>query len=127
MGIFMEFYFLVLGTLGGVGESALEPFRSHGWPLWSAFLLVCVSPGVLEELAFRGYIQGRLGRVLSPREVVVVQAAMFSVLHMHPGVFVSHFVFGLALGWLRVASRSLYPGMLVHAGWNAWVLGTELL
>jgi len=32
---------------------------------------------------------------------------------------------GLCFGYLRTRSRSLYPGMLLHAAWNAFVLMAE--
>jgi membrane protease YdiL (CAAX protease family) len=35
-------------------------------------------------------------------------------------------VMGLVFGWLRVKSGSVYPGMLVHAAWNSWVIWSEL-
>lgn len=51
---------------------------------------------------------------------------MFSILHLSPIIFPSHFLMGLALGFLRMRSKSLYPGMLLHGGWNAWVVSQEL-
>lgn len=123
---FFVAYFAVFEWLGFRTISYLAPFQEHGWPLSAAFALVSVAPGIFEELAFRGQIMHRLERVLKPNDALIVQAAMFSVLHMHPTIFVSHFVFGLALGWLRRYSRSLYPGMFVHMAWNALVLALEL-
>ena len=60
-------------------------------------------------------------------ETLIVQATMFSVLHMDPAIFASHFFFGLVVGWLRRFTRSLCPGMLVHAAWNAAIVGLELV
>lgn len=40
--------------------------------------------------------------------------------------FVSHFVLGLVLGWLRERTRSLLPGMLTHGLYNAALLALEL-
>ena len=122
---FLNVYFWTLGRLGLKDMTYLDDFRAHEWPPWSAFVLISVCPAVFEELAFRGFIQQRLGGVMGPREAIAVQAAMFSVLHMSPVVFPSHFVFGLLLGWLRRATGSLYPGMAIHGLWNAWVLLRE--
>jgi uncharacterized protein len=33
---------------------------------------------------------------------------------------------GLCFGYMRVRSKSLYPGMILHATWNAYVLCGEL-
>jgi membrane protease YdiL (CAAX protease family) len=124
---FMAIYFGALMRLVLPSYRLLEPFVSHGWPLWTAFVLFAVAPGILEELAFRGWIMDRLDEILGRTDGLLVQAAMFSVLHMSPAIFVSHFVFGVATGWLRRTTGSLYPCMLVHMGWNAIALLFELL
>ena len=84
-------------------------------------------PAIFEELAFRGYILAQLDRWLRPGEALFVQAALFSVLHVSVAVFLSHFIMGLGLGLLRRRTHSLYPGMLAHGCWNAWVVTAELL
>ena len=38
----------------------------------------------------------------------------------------SHFLMGLCFGYMRRRSRSIYPGMLLHACWNALVVLQEL-
>jgi membrane protease YdiL (CAAX protease family) len=68
----------------------------------------------------------RLDTLLTPTEALLVQAALFALLHLGIAIFPSHFVIGLILGAVRRRARSLYPGMAVHAGWNALVLAAEL-
>ncbi len=104
----------------------VEPYRDAGWPVWSAFVLLAVVAPVVEEIAFRGYIYTRVARVAGERDAMFIQAGLFALAHLLPMVFVSHFVIGLVLGALRRASSSLLPSMLVHATWNAAVLGLEL-
>ncbi len=104
-----------------------EIYRSAGWPPWTAFLLLAVIPGVFEELAFRGYVMARLDEALSPTETLIVQAALFSVIHLGVVIFPSHFGIGILLGVIRRRSRSLYPGMAVHMGWNAILVWSEIL
>lgn len=126
--VLAAFMWLYLGGLSWVGlpsVSYLDPFREHGWPLWTALVLVSVIPGILEEIAFRGIIMGRLEQAMQPGEALVVQAAMFSVLHFSVFIFPSHFACGLILGVVKQRSRSLLPGMLVHGAWNAFVLAIE--
>src|ERR1700678_1459671 len=69
-----------------------------------------VRQSIVEEVAFRGVIQGPL----------------FGLLHLSPLVFPSHMLMGLCFGFLRNRSNSLYPGMLVHGGWNARVIYSEI-
>jgi membrane protease YdiL (CAAX protease family) len=122
----MAGYFWALQQLGMPVYKASAGFAAAGWPLWSMFLLVSVMPALFEELAFRGVIQSTLERVFNSRDAWLIQAALFSVIHLLPMMFPSHFLMGLWFGLLRRYSRSLYPGVLLHAVWNALVLVEEL-
>ncbi len=124
--IFMWFYLKLASFIGIKNILYLTDFKKHNWPLWSAFILISICPGIFEELAFRGFIMTRLEKVGSTTEALIIQAAMFSILHMLPTIFISHFIIGLTLGVVRVRSKSLYPGMIIHAAWNAIVLLEEL-
>lgn len=101
-------------------------FRKYGWGVPVMVVLVSVMPALFEELAFRGVIQSNLENIFGPREALIIQAALFSVLHLSPLVFPSHFVMGLFFGWIRIRTRSLYPGMAIHAIWNGLMLFEEL-
>jgi membrane protease YdiL (CAAX protease family) len=103
----------------------LAPFRDHGWPPWTAVLLVVVMPAIFEEIAFRGFLQERLGALMGVRDALLLQAAWFAFLHLSPFVFPSHFVMGLCFGWLRLRTGSVVPSMVVHAAWNLTVLLQE--
>jgi membrane protease YdiL (CAAX protease family) len=119
-------YFPAVRWLGMELMAVSEPFREAGWPLWSIYVLNSVVPAVFEELTFRGYVMARLGTLLTARETLLVQAALFALLHLGVAIYPSHFFIGLVLGTVRQRTRSLYPGMLVHAGWNAVVIWCEI-
>jgi len=125
--ILLSGYYALLHRLGVPSVHYLTEYRSAHWPVWSAFLLISVLPGIVEEIGFRGIIQSSLTRITGAREAWLIQAALFSVLHLSPLIFPDHFVMGLCLGYLRRRSRSLYPGMALHATWNALVLIQELV
>jgi hypothetical protein len=90
-------------------------------------VLIAVQPAVFEELAFRGSIQSSMQGVLRRREAVVVTALMFAILHLQFLALPHLIVMGLMLGWLRQASGSLYPGMVLHFVHNLIVLLDERL
>ncbi len=120
-------YFFLLRKAGVPFVRASGLIEEHGYPLWKVFFFVSFAPAVMEEIAFRGVIFDRLRRVMGGKEAGLVQAAFFSVMHMSPIIFPSHFVMGLIFGWLRVRTNSLIPGMVLHALWNAWAVVEELL
>jgi uncharacterized protein len=118
--------FYLLQRTGIPFERITDEMQRHDYALWQLLALYSLAPAVIEEIAFRGIIFERLGRVLDEREAWLVQAALFSVLHLSPVIFVTHFAMGLIFGWLRLRTRSLLPGMLLHAAWNAAVILLEL-
>ncbi len=121
--LFMSLYFFVLGGLGAETFNCAEDYQAAGLSLWGLpMLLTAIMPPLMEETFFRGVLQGRLEAFMSAKEALIVQAALFSVLHMAYLNFVSHFVLGLIFGLLRTRTGSLWPGILVHAIWNGMVL-----
>jgi membrane protease YdiL (CAAX protease family) len=119
-------YFAALDRAGVPLLKMAAKFQRWHWPLWSVFALDSLAPAVFEEIAFRGVLQSSVESVLGQRSAWLIQGALFSILHLDPIIFVSHFMMGLAFGFLRLRSKSLYPGMLAHATWNALAIAQEL-
>jgi membrane protease YdiL (CAAX protease family) len=74
-----------------------------------------------EEFFFRGYLQQRLGEVMSARRAWLWQAVLFALGHylvtFHPASLLVFFP-GLLFGLLRTLSGSLLAGTLFHATCN---------
>ncbi|MBN8526517.1 MAG: CPBP family intramembrane metalloprotease [Planctomycetes bacterium] len=117
-------YHQAVTRLLGIADDAslTEVFLSSGFPVWAAVLSIVVQPAIIEELGFRGIVQGRLTGVVGAREAVVISALAFGIIHMAWFSTPYLVLLGLVLGWLRVASGSLLPCMLLHALHNAVVL-----
>jgi membrane protease YdiL (CAAX protease family) len=123
---FARLYFPAVRWFGFPFVRYTDLYMEAGFPIWSAYLLVSLAPAVSEELVFRGYISQRLSELLSPSETIVVQAALFALAHLSPVIFPSHFFMGIVFGLVRRKSGSLYPGMFVHAAWNAYAVYSEV-
>lgn len=119
-------YFTLIEWAGVPTLRVTSTYLKAGWHVGSMLLLVSVVPAFVEELAFRGVIQTTLERIFDEREAWLIQAALFSVLHLMPIAFPSHFIMGLCFGYMRLRSKSLYPGMMLHGTWNAFILFKEL-
>lgn len=122
IGVSMAIYIRLVAGLGAETINMADGYRAAGLTWVLPVLLTAVLPPLTEEIFFRGVLQSRLELHMKSNEALVVQAALFSVLHMMPMIFISHFVMGLIFGVLRKQSGSLWPGILVHAAWNGWVL-----
>ena len=103
----------------------LSVLSDDGFGFGWAVLLICVQPAIFEELAFRGIIQGSLERFLGAREALIVSALMFGILHLSILSLPHLLVMGLVLGWLRLKTGSLLPGMALHFSHNFLVIVDE--
>lgn len=100
----------------------------EGASRWELLLLIGLSPGICEELVFRGAALGLWRRVGTSRRAVLLSALYFALIHMSVHRFAPTLLLGLVLGWLTVATGSIFPAMLFHAAYNsAAVLGAERL
>ena len=83
------------------------------------------APGVVEETAFRGYIQGGIERRYGLTTAILVTGSLFGLSHVtHPevGLVLLPFYMSVAAvyGLLAAATNSTYPSMLLHAGGNVF-------
>ena len=82
--------------------------------------IALVAP-VAEELTFRGVGFGLIapyGRALA----IVAVGLAFGLAHGLVEALPILVFFGVALAWVRSRTGSIFPGMVVHAGWNAVAL-----
>jgi membrane protease YdiL (CAAX protease family) len=86
------------------------------------FVLLCLIPGITEEIAFRGLIQHWLHTVLRPWRAILLASALFTALHLSILSAPYIFLLGMLLGWVKWKSRSLYPSMLMHIAHNLVLL-----
>jgi membrane protease YdiL (CAAX protease family) len=118
--------FYLLEKTGLPFERITDEMQRHDYRLWQLLALYSLAPALFEEIAFRGVLFSRLRVMLEEKEAWLVQAAFFSVLHLSPVIFPTHFAMGLIFGWLRMRTGSLLPGMVLHAAWNAANIILEL-
>ncbi|HYE31894.1 MAG TPA: CPBP family intramembrane glutamic endopeptidase [Methylomirabilota bacterium] len=111
-----------LVALGIQDVNYLLIFQEEGYGLGWAVLLVCVQPAIVEEVAFRGVVQGSLNGVLGSRQALWVSALMFAILHLSIPSLPHLLALGLVLGWFRNRTNSLVPGMFLHFTHNLLVI-----
>ena len=78
-------------------------------------LSITVMAALVEELLFRGAIQGHLLRKgMKPLHAILVSSAIFGIIHMNPIQVPFAFAIGLIFGWLYYRTGSLVPGIIGH-------------
>ena len=93
--------------------------RADGVALVVLFLLVVVGAPLVEELFYRGLLQGPLAARFNGVVVVVGVAAVFALVHVRPVEFPGLFVFGLILGVCALYTGRLGLAITAHVGFNA--------
>lgn len=86
---------------------------------FSALLMGPMVAGVVEEMAFRGYMQRHLERI-GPTFAIMVTSAVFTLLHITQGLTylvtfgAGIFIASMVYGHLAQRSGSILPGMALH-------------
>ena len=74
---------------------------------------------IVGEFIFRGYLQPALAAKMPAAAALLVTSFVFAGIHFDLQAYSTLLVAGLALGYLRHASQSLLPAVLLHALFNA--------
>ena len=82
------------------------------------FVVVAAVAPIVEELMFRG-LGFRLLSRFGPRIALVGTAVAFGLIHGFLFALPIFVIVGLSLGWLRMRTGSVYPGMLMHGVFNS--------
>jgi len=119
---------LLESLLHGAREQGLEP--AHWEPSKAPqfalnALVVVVAAPIVEEFTFRG-LGFRLLAPLGTFVAVVGTALAFAADHGLVEGFPALFVFGVSVALIRLRTGSIYPGMMLHACFNAFALAAAV-
>ena len=120
---------LLESLLHGAREQGLEPAhwdssRASQFALNAA--VVVIAAPMVEELTFRGVGFRLLAPFGSARRRRRARRSAFAADHGLVEGFPALFLFGVAVALVRLRTGSLYPGMLLHASFNAFALAVAV-
>jgi membrane protease YdiL (CAAX protease family) len=111
---------VVVGGMNGSAESAATPALLLSLVIWQP----CI-----EELLFRGALQGELLRwaplarswlgLTAANGLAALAFALAHLVHQPPLWALSTLLPGLVFGWFRDRSGSVLPSLVLHAAFNA--------
>jgi len=111
--------FLHAGKEQGLTPSGWD--SAHAGAFAFSFFAIAVLAPLVEEVVYRGLGYSLLERVGAPLAIALTGLAFAAAHGLVAGLPVLWF-FGSALAWLRRRTGSLYPGIGVHALFNAIAL-----
>lgn len=125
-----EAFVLFANVLGGLDVDRITRMQSmlEAWtmiPPWIILVCLALTPAIVEELCFRGFLFSALRDVLTPWKTILVTSVLFGLFHVLTGnaLLVERFVpttlLGLLIGWVAYRTGSVVPGMVLHFAHNA--------
>ncbi len=104
-------------------QQDLDPTQYPAITVFAWLVMSALVSGLVEETAFRGYMQGGIERRHGLTTAILVSGSLFGFSHFnHPEVGLALLPFYLAVaavyGLLAAATNSTYPGIVLHAGGN---------
>jgi membrane protease YdiL (CAAX protease family) len=116
----LETWFPDTFTVADREENARTLYDSaNGAWLVGLVLIVVVGAPLVEELLYRGLLQGAFVRRINDVLAVVVVALWFALIHFRPVEYPGLFVVGLVLGTCALVTRRIGLGIVTHAAFNA--------
>lgn len=100
---------------------------SGGFEFAIKLSLLCILPGICEEIFFRGICQTTLGTRWGTKTAIIVTAVLFAILHGNPWYFHLYFLLGFFLSWVYAASKTLWIPITCHIINNAWTFTNHAL
>jgi membrane protease YdiL (CAAX protease family) len=92
---------------------------AHGAWFIVLFLVVVVGAPLVEELVYRGFIQGGLQTQLGSTWALIIAAAWFTVVHLEPIEFPGLFAFAIVLGLCYKRTQRIGLSVVTHLAFNA--------
>ena len=99
------------------GGIELEALMGSSSPMW-LFFFFALSPGIFEELVFRGALLNAMKRDFTWKRIVFWQALYFALVHASIYRLLPTGILGALLALIALRSRSVLPAMLMHMGYN---------
>ena len=98
----------------GLPDLMQDTFHGMSRNVFGIISIAIMAP-LVEELLFRGAIQGyMLRKGMKPLHAILIASAIFGIVHMNPIQIPFAFAIGMIFGWLYYRTDSVVPGIVGH-------------
>lgn len=92
----------------------------------ASVLMVCLVAPMVEEMLFRGVILRSFLRQYARWPAILGSALLFGLAHMNVYQCAVGLALGTVSGWLYERTQSLWPSIILHAGYNSALMGAAV-
>lgn len=92
-----------------------------------SIIMFSIAAPILEETLCRGIVLKGLLQNYSPRKAIIYSAIFFALIHLNPWQSIPAFFAALFLGWVYYKTKSVIPGMIIHAVNNSTAVALMFL
>ncbi len=92
-------------------------------PLYIGLLLIFII-GPSEEIFWRGFVQNKISQISNPKKALIITSIIYCLVHIwafNPMLLLAALVLGIHWGLLFYKYKSLVPGIISHALWDAMI------
>lgn len=111
---------ILMTTVHFIPQTLPEPSAGAGF--FVSFFVMAVTPGICEELFFRGMIMNALEGRFGFRFAAILSAVLFGLFHFNLANLLGPIFLGLLFAWLVQVTNSIYAGMIGHAVNNGFAV-----
>ncbi len=130
--IFIAAQMLGIGTIGLEHLEKVAEFKDQlaRLPWWLVMFVFALTPAICEEGLFRGFVLSSLHRY-SAAWAIGLSAVLFGMMHVLTSnvLAVERFLpttfMGLLLAWVALRTGSIWPGVVLHALHNGFLLSAS--
>jgi membrane protease YdiL (CAAX protease family) len=103
-----------------IPPTAPEPSQGTGFLI--TFFVMAITPGICEELFFRGMVMNAFEGRFGYRFAALLSALLFGIFHFNLANFLGPILLGVLFAWLVQVTGSIFAGMVGHAVNNGFAV-----
>lgn len=101
-------------------------FWQSDYPVLFSILFICLIPAFVEELAFRGFILGRLLKSTNPNTAIFISSVLFAIIHFSIFSLVWLIPLGMLFAYFRYKYGSIWYCILGYFAYNFMIISFEI-
>ncbi|MBR6778728.1 MAG: CPBP family intramembrane metalloprotease [Clostridia bacterium] len=109
-----NFFYSIISLFGYENLSSAQNVNLNYSFLFKELVLSCILPGFCEEFLHRGILLHCGKKTAKPRYCLIISSILFGLMHLNIQQFFYASILGFLMGYVSLASDSIYPCIIIH-------------